>query len=126
MKLIEALERANAVQEGPPFHVLLASGFQPLHLETAVKAHLRMHLANRTIVIWTGVYGDLPGTLECAVRTDVVLVALAWGALDPRLACRSAGKVNADVVGDARTRLRRIDRAIAALAVEMPVALSLP
>src|SRR6202790_3071992 len=108
MKLIEALERANAVQEGPPFHVLLASGFQPLHLETAVKAHLRLRLANRTIVSWTGVYGDLARTRECEARPDVVLVALEWGDLDPRLAWRAAGKVNADVGGDARTRLRRI------------------
>ena len=37
MKLIEAVRIANAPQNGAAFHVLLACGFTPLFLETAVK-----------------------------------------------------------------------------------------
>lgn len=127
MKLIEALQIANAAHKGPTFHVLLACGFTPLHLETAVKAHLRLGLPTRSITVRTGLYGDLAGTLENArERFDAVLVVLEWGDLDPRLAWRSAGKVNEEVISDARVRLNRIEKGIAALAERTPVALSLP
>jgi FkbH-like protein len=127
MKLIEALQIANAAPQGPPFHALLACGFTPLHLETAVKAHLRLSLPARSIVVRTGLYGDLAGTLERQrERLDAALVVLEWGDLDPRLAWRSAGKVNGDVVSDARARLKRIETGIATLAEKTRVGLSLP
>ena len=94
MKLIEALQIANAAQHGPAFQVLLACGFTPLHLETAVKAHLRLGLPGRSVTVQTGLYGDLAGTLESRrTRLDAALVVLEWGDLDPRLAWRSAGMV---------------------------------
>jgi FkbH-like protein len=127
MKLIEALQIANAADSGPPFRVLLACGFTPLHLETAVKARLRLALPGRSIAVRTGLYGDLAGTLESPGEAcDAVLVALEWGDLDPRLAWRSAGKVSEELLADARARLERIAKAIAALAARTPVALSLP
>ena len=131
MKLVEALQISNATQEGPPFQVLLACGFTPLHLQTAVKAHLRLRLPGHSILVRTGLYGDLAGTIERESvhendRLDPVLVVLEWGDLDPRLAWRSAGKVNQDVIADARAQLHRIEKAIAGLAVKRPVALSLP
>jgi len=128
MKLVEALQVANAPQEGGrPFHVLLACGFTPLHLETAVKAHLRLALPDRSIGLRTGLYGDLAGTLESAhERLDAVMLVLEWGDLDPRLAWRSAGAVTEDVIPDVRLRLHRIAKIIAALAEDVPVALSLP
>ena len=123
MKLIEALQIANAPHEGPPFHVLLACGFTPLHLETAVKAHLSVGLPTRSIKIRTGLYGDLAGTLEGGRELpDVALVAIEWGDLDPRLAWRSAGRVNEEVIADARARLNRIEKAISVLAEKTPVA----
>jgi FkbH-like protein len=127
MKLIEALRIANVAQEGPSFRVLLACGFTPLHLQTAVKAHLQLGLPSRSIVVRTGVYGDLGGTLENArEHLDAVLVALEWGDLDPRLSWRSPGRVSGEVISDARARLSRIEKAIAILAEKTIVALSLP
>jgi FkbH-like protein len=127
MKLIEALQIANASHEGAPFHVLLACGFTPLHLETAVKAHLSLGLPTRSIKVRTGLYGDLAGTLEgTQERPDAALVVIEWGDLDPRLAWRSAGSVNEEVIADARARLSRIEKAIAVLAEKTPVVLSLP
>src|SRR5439155_3857777 len=127
MKLIEALEVANGAQEGPPFRVLLACGFTPLHLATAVKARLRLNLPARSIELRTGLYGDVAGTLEAAdERLDAALVVLEWVDLDPRLAWRSAGKVDEAVVSDARMRLSRIESGIGNLAGRMPVAVSLP
>ena len=127
MKLIEALQIANAAQHGPAFQVLLACGFTPLHLETAVKAHLRLGLPGRSVTVQTGLYGDLAGTLESRrTRLDAALVVLEWGDLDPRLAWRSAGKVSEEVISDARARLDRIGKGLAILAEETPVALTLP
>ena len=128
MKLVEALQIANANRDdGAPFHVLLACGFTPLHLETAVKAHLRLVLPDRNIKVRTGLYGDLPGTLENAPDDlDAILVVMEWGDLDPRLAWRSAGKVNEDVISDVRSRLERVRNSIAALAQKTPIALALP
>jgi FkbH-like protein len=127
MTLLEALQIANAPQEGAQFQALLACGFEPLHLLTALKAHLRLDLPTRSIVLRTGLYGDLAGTLENArQRPDAVLVALEWADLDPRLGWRSVAAVDANVISDARAQLHRIENGIAALAAQAPVALSLP
>jgi FkbH-like protein len=127
MKLIETLQIANAPQEGPWFRVLLACGFTPLHLQTAVKAHLRLSLPTRSIEVRTGVYGDLGGTLESARDPlDAALVVLEWGDLDPRLSWRSPGKISGEVISDARARLSRIETAVAILAERTIVAVSLP
>ena len=127
MKLIEALQIANARHEGRPFQVLLACGCTPLHLETFVKAHLSLALPARNVQLRTGLYGDLAGTLEGARQPcDAVLVVLEWGDLDPRLAWRSAGRVNEQVIADAQARLNRLAEGITALADTMPLALSLP
>ena len=128
MKLVEALQIANTNRdEGAPFHVLLCCGFTPLHLEPALKAHLRLSLPDRNIKIRTGLYGDPAGTLENAPENlDAIIVVLEWGDLDPRLAWRSPGRVNEDVISDARSRLDRIRKSIAVLAQKTPVALALP
>jgi FkbH-like protein len=127
MKLIEALQIANAADDGPPFQVLLACGFTPLHLETAIKANLRLVLPGRSITVRTGLYGDLAGALESAPeRLNAVFVVLEWGDFDPRLAWRSASKVSEEVISDARARLSRIENGISVLAETTPVALSLP
>jgi FkbH-like protein len=127
MKLIDALQIANAAQEGAPFQALLACGCEPLHLLTAVKAHLRLQLPNRSIAVRTGLYGDLAGTLESTrERPDAALVVLEWADLDPRLGWRSSSAVKVDVIADARAQLRRIENGIEALAEKTAVALSLP
>src|SRR5712664_239035 len=127
MKLIETLHIANAPQQGPWFRVLLACGFTPLHLQTAIKANLRLRLPSRSIEVRTGVYGDLGGTLESAKEHfDAVLVVLEWGDLDPRLSWRSPGKISGEVISDARARLNRIETAVDRLVEKTIVAVSLP
>ena len=93
MKLVEALQVANSPEQGPQFSAFLACGFTPLHLETAVKAHLRLALPGRTIEVKTGLYGDLAGTLETALaKADVIMVVIEWADLDPRLGWWSTGR----------------------------------
>ena len=113
MKLVEALQIANTVPDGPLFQAVLACGFTPLHLETAVKAHFRQRLPARKIGLRTGLYGDLAGTLENVQGDEAaVLVVLEWGDLDTRLSWRSAGRITDDVVSESRARLRRIEKAL--------------
>src|SRR5277367_2742628 len=127
MRLIEALQIANAPQTGAEFHALLGCGFTPLFLETAVKAHLRERLPERTVHVRTGLYGDLAGTLENSRRIlDAAFVILEWGDVDPRLAWRTAGRVDKNLVQDARLRLERIGHGLARLAEDTRVILSLP
>ena len=130
MKLLEALQIANAPSEGVPFVALLACSATPLHLETAVKAHLRLALPGRAVSTRTGLYGDLAGTIESVAEgTDLVLVALEWSDLDPRLGWRGMGAPVAnvgDVESTASARLSRIAAGIEAAARRCPVALTLP
>ncbi len=127
MKLIDALRIANTPQHGPPFHVLLACGFTPLHLETAVKAHFRLTLPDRTICMRTGLYADVAGTLENNRHEyDAILVVLEWADLDPRLGWRSTAPAAKEILEDARVALQRIAKAVDACAAGAPVAVSLP
>lgn len=128
MKLIEALEIANAPQNGPRFSVMLACGFTPLHLQTAVKAHFRRALSSRTIVVTPGIYGDLAGSLENGKTEnwDCILVTLEWADLDPRLGWRTTGSIAEAILQDAKSRLDRIASAIVPLAEKAPVILALP
>ncbi|HEX4169217.1 MAG TPA: HAD-IIIC family phosphatase [Bryobacteraceae bacterium] len=127
MKLAEALKIGNAPQSGPEFTVLLACGFTPLHLESMAKAHLRLRLPDRSIRIKTGLYGDLPGTLEQPPgNLHGVLIALEWSDLDPRLGWRASSAINETITNDVQRRLGRIEAAIRQLATDRPVALSLP
>jgi FkbH-like protein len=127
MKLIEALKLAGAPQEGPAFHALLACGFTPLHLETALKARFRLALPKRTVHIQTGLYGDLAGTLEQAGgNLHAALVTLEWSDLDPRLGWRSAGTVDSNLLNDIRLRLDRFAARIGHLATACAVVVSLP
>src|SRR5215813_9860185 len=99
MKLVEALRIANAPapESGVRFHVLLAAGFTPLHLQTFLMAHLRMALPNRRVALETGLFGDLAGTLERLQEDqgekslDTVVVVIEWTDLDRRLGIRSLG-----------------------------------
>ena len=127
MKLAEALKLANAPQQGPEFNVLLACGFTPLHLETMVKAHLRLRFPERNIHVKTGLYGDLAGTLEQgAGNLHGVMIALEWPDLDPRLGWRGTGELSEDILSDVQQRTGRLEAAIRNLAASVPVALSLP
>jgi FkbH-like protein len=127
MKFVEALELANAAQSGEPFRMLAACGFTSLHLQTALKAHLRLTLLNRTVTIQAGVYGDVCGTLESADgEWNAVIAVLEWADIDPRLSWRTMRSVDDAVLTDADARLQRLRSAIEAIARRGPVTVTLP
>jgi len=127
MKLVEALEIANSPQSGPPFRVLVSCGFTSLHLQTALEAHFRRQIPDRTITVQSGLYSDLYGTLESAADPlDAIVIALEWADIDPRLGWRTMRRVDDSLLPDAELRLSRLKSAIDRLAARTPVALALP
>ena len=133
MKLAEAL---NISRRNPPdgkeFKVFLGCGFQPLHLETFLKAHLCLLFPQRKVQISTGLYGNLAGNLKRFEKDsfDAGTVFLEWGDLDIRLGMRALGgwtsEVLPDIVKGARAQSQRVSRILKRLAKKIPLALSLP
>ncbi len=134
MTITEALKiTQSAPRDARPFGVALACGFTPLHLPTFLAAYLQQALPDRRVKVSTGLYGDVPGTLEGASGEnlpDGLVVALEWADLDARLDFRSAGSWSLsaaeDIVASARGTLERISSAVRRLPSGLPVALSLP
>lgn len=112
--------------------MLLCCGFSPLHLQTYLAAHLRTAAGDRPIVIETGDYGDLPGTLRRSHddKFDTVCVALEWSDLDTRLGYRQLGgwgrTVHEDVLLVVASRLARIRQGIELAAKSQTVIVSAP
>ena len=133
MTLTEALKSARNIKpEAPPYTVLLACGFAPLHLETFLTAYLQQRLPARRIQTRTGLYGDVAGTLESPQnrRTDAIALALEWADLDPRLGFRGSGAWGPssvpDIVSESRKMLDRIAAAIERHPREIRITVSLP
>ncbi|HKD04414.1 MAG TPA: HAD-IIIC family phosphatase [Bryobacteraceae bacterium] len=133
MTVTEALKVIRAAPgSATEYHVLLACGFTPLHLQTFLTAHLQEHLPTRKVQTSVGLFGNLAGTLESAAKSDphAIAIALEWADLDPRLGYRSAGAVTPSVVPDlvdqARAMLDRIAAAVEGLPAGIRVAISLP
>lgn len=134
MKFTEALQAVQkADPHAPPYEVVLACGFTPLHLQTFLGAHLQQRLPSRCVKIRPGLYGDPAGTLQTATNSHGLqgaALVLEWFDLDPRLGYRGEGnwgrKAMAGTVEAARLMLSRIAAAIEALPAELPVAVSLP
>jgi FkbH-like protein len=134
MKLTEALLLLQKVPpESSSYELLLVCGFTPLHLQTFLAAHLQDKLPGRKIVVRTGLYGDIAGTLEAGAAGDAhdahgVALALEFFDLDPRLGYRSAGSWDsaADIVSSAQLMLGRIEAAVERLQPGIPVAICLP
>jgi len=134
VNITEALKiTQSAPRDARPFAVTLACGFTPLHLQTFLAAHLQQALPDRKVVIASGLYGDLVGTLQGtneASLPDGLVVALEWADLDARLDYRSAGSWGVDAVNDivsnARAALERIASALARIPSGLRLALSLP
>jgi FkbH-like protein len=134
MKLIEALEitARQSPEEAPPFSVLLACGFTPLHLKTFFSARLKLARPDYNIQVATGLYGDLAGSLERAATGQYhgVAVALEWTDLDARLGLRQfGGPGDWDLDDIDRTVVRslaRMENALRRLARSSSLAVSLP
>ncbi len=133
MKLAEAL---SIIQKAPAdasaFRVLLACGFTPLHLQNYMAAHLQKTMPSRKVSVLTGLYDDLPGTLEQFAGTGAQAGALAieWSDLDPRLGYRQLGgwgtRVAVSIVETVQARLQRLETALAAVPVSSKIAVSPP
>jgi hypothetical protein len=94
MKVSEALKIIQAApQEAVPFQVILACDFTPLHLQTFFNAHLQVALPERRVIVSTGLYDNLSGTVERAAErpAQCVAVIIEWADLDPRLGFRGSG-----------------------------------
>jgi FkbH-like protein len=110
----------------------IACSFTPLHLETFVRAYLTRERPGATVRAMTGIYGDLPGTIDQFVETgvDSCVAVLEWADLDPRLGWRElAGAPVAepdDVCRTARQRLERIASRLEAIGQRSLTALALP
>jgi FkbH-like protein len=134
VKITEALKITQSVAgDVRRFAVTLACGFTPLHLQTFLAAHLQQSLPGRRVVISSGLYGDLPGTIEAindAALPDGVVIALEWADLDARLDYRSAGswarEAMDDIVASGRGVLDRLGAALMRIPAGPRVALSLP
>ncbi|MEQ1474189.1 MAG: HAD family hydrolase, partial [Candidatus Acidiferrum sp.] len=134
MNLIEALElsRKPVPDSAVPLRIFLACGFAPLHLLTFLVAHLRQLLPANHVEIKTGLYGDLPGTLERLNSADLhaVILPLEWSDLDSRLGIRILGGWQAgdlqEIVASSALQLSRIERALKVAAQKVPIIVSLP
>jgi FkbH-like protein len=131
--ITEALRILQRAPEGAPrYHVVLACGFTPLHLETLLAAHLQQSLPGRRVTVSTGLYGDIPGGLGAQrdSAADAVALALEWPDLDPRLGFRGAGSWGtaalSDILPATRAALDRIGAALEDLPAGIAVAVSLP
>ena len=133
MKLMEALDIVKAGRTGreAPLPVLLACGFEPLHLGTFLAAHLQQRFPHRPVQLATGLYGDLAGTLERPPgEPEAAAVVVEWSDLDARLGVRSAGGWSPGSLGDlvqsAERAASRLRAALTHLAERCPVALCPP
>jgi FkbH-like protein len=110
MKLLEALEilATPTASEAPSFSAILACGFTPLHLHTFLGAELRRALPEHRVEVQVGLFDDLVGTLESVGSgTDVVVVAIEWPDLEPRLGIRRVGGWRIADIDDAITGAER-------------------
>jgi FkbH-like protein len=133
VKLIEALTliQDQRDRDGEPLSVLLACGFEALHLRTLLTAHLLQQFPHRPVKVDIGRYGDLAGTIEHAEDgSEAVAVVIEWGDLDPRLGLRGSGswapRALADIVSTADRAAARLRAAIEHLARRHVVALCTP
>jgi predicted enzyme involved in methoxymalonyl-ACP biosynthesis len=133
--ITEALRVAQRTQAGPKFQVKLACGFTPLHLQTLLTGHLQQCLPGRKVVVASGLYGDLAGSIENVVSgygdpPDCLAVVLEWQDLDPRLGFRASGSWSAvamsDILSNSQAMLARISDALSRASTGRRVALVLP
>lgn len=118
MRLIDALKLINGTARPErEAQCELVCGFTPLHLETFLKAHARLHRTPVHLSLSCGLFGDLPGNLERAIArrgSEAVLVLLEWQDLDPRLGHRHSGGFRLEARSDLLDQsARSLDRILA-------------
>jgi FkbH-like protein len=127
MKLGEALGLIRQQPAAPQRSLVLACGFEPMHLQTFLRAAVGLRCPGHRIEVRTGLYGDLAGTIRAAGTSDLV-VAIEWADLDPRLGLRSSGgwgpSVEADILASVDARATELLAALAGTSA--PVALAGP
>jgi FkbH-like protein len=134
MKLVEALDILKSVKrrKGESFTCFLATGMNPLHLNTFLAAELSLLFLDQRIEIQHGLYGDFLGNLDRVARADADsgIVLMEWTDLDPRLGIRSAAawspSVYTDILSTIRARALQVQQTIEHTCQSIPVVLCLP
>jgi len=135
MTLREALLAAGRPSTGAIFPLFLCCGYEPLHLTTFLRAHVRGRItpAGRGVNVSTGRFGDLAGNIERAMAAEgsaPLAVVLDWPDLDPRLGLREAHRPGiadeASIVGEATARLGRLESLLTSAAACRRIVLALP
>jgi FkbH-like protein len=139
VKLQEALVISNRPAAGVTYDLQLCCGFEPLHLITFLKAHLRLRLPGAgngdspTAVVRTGRFGDLAGNIDRALSSGAaqpLAVAMEWADLDPRLGLREVFRPAPDdegaILTETATRLAHIQKRLTETAAHRRIVLSLP
>ncbi len=101
-----------------------------MHVETFLRAHLQRALPARRVVVSTGLFGNLAGTLESPADAHAIAIVIEWSDLDPRLSFREAGAWGpaavTDIVSTAASTLDRLATAIERMAGSAIVAVVCP
>jgi len=139
VKLREALVISNRPAAGVPYGMQLCCGFEPLHLVTFLKAHLRLRLPSAGngdspgVVVNTGRFGDLAGNIDRGLASGAeqsLAVALEWADLDPRLGLREGFRPRPDdqgaILAEGVKRLASIQKQLTGPAARRRIVLSLP
>lgn len=134
MKLTEALGILKGVKsrKGEAFTCFLATGMNPLHLNTFLAAELGLLFADQRVEIQQGLYGDFAGNLRRLASNEVHcgIVLVEWADLDPRLGIRTVGawspSVYSDILSTVRVRALEVQQAIERACQRMPVVLCTP
>ena len=104
----------------------------PLHVETFVKAYLRLRFPEDRVSVSTGLYGDVEGNIRRASESDAegAIVILEWSDLDPRLGFRaSAGWAEhtfEDIASEVEDKCRRLEASLVSLAQSVGVVVAGP
>jgi FkbH-like protein len=128
MRLVEAFQIIKQPTGGQQRSIHLLCGFTPLHLETFLKAHLRLRFPGDDVGIRTGLYGDLAGNIRQASEagSSGAVAVIEWSDLDHRLGLRaSAGwgtAVLEDVIAQSQEKSRHLETQLASLSRVTPVA----
>jgi FkbH-like protein len=133
VKLAEALSIVrSAPVNGTTFHVVLACGFTPLHLQNYLAAYLQRAMPDRRVHIETGLFEDAIGTLTNFRNSQAQagVLVLEWADLDSRLGYRHLGgwgqRVVPSILANVQTKLKQFESIIRETSSASKLAISLP